>query len=239
MDKNNYFAIGGIGAFGLYAFFVFLVAISLMDFNKKRTESIRSEQSAIEVSIEDKAQETQKTPTQQTPQTQNVIENKQQEEPKPKQDVEALEPTKILKTVVKQELKQSTQTPKQLQKQTQTQPQKQTPTSAASLLSGMSIRENQTSRSGVENEYLLKIKKIILQNWNWQQSDHGKGATIELNIKIDGSFTFRLLDTNNKEFSNRAIECLKALQKTGFPPPPDSKAIMGEPLNFKGYQNSL
>ncbi|MDD3466532.1 MAG: TonB C-terminal domain-containing protein [Campylobacterales bacterium] len=249
MGKNGYFALGGIGALALYAFFIVLVAISLMDFHKKRSESIKSEQSAIEVNIEDKAPEIaqptpspQPTPTEQPTTQQQTAQVVKTTKPEPKKQADSLEPTKIMKTVIQQETKQQptqtkqTKTAVQPQQQKQSQPQVQT--SAANVLSSLSIQQNRV-RNGEQNEYLMKIKKIILQKWNWQQSDHGKMATIELNINKDGSFTFKLLDNNNRDFSNRAVECLKSLQQTGFPPPPNSKAIMGEPLNFEGYKNSL
>jgi periplasmic protein TonB len=237
MGKNGYFALGGIGAFGLYAFFVFLIAISLMDFHKKRTQSLKSEQSAIEVNIEDmtpKAEEQAQMLEPTEPQiTQPIKETKLE----PKKQVEAIDPLKVMKTAIKQETKSQ---PKQTQQPTKsaTQTQKQ-PTSAMDLLKGTTIKENSTARSGIENEYLKKIQQIIEKKWNFTQSDHGKRALIELSINKDGSFTFKLLETNNKEFSNRGIECLKSLQKQGFPPPPNSKAILGESVNFEGYKNSI
>ncbi len=240
MGKNGYFALGGIGAFGLYAFFVFLVAMSLMDFHKKRTESIKGEQSAIEVNIADiapKAEEQTNTP-EPTPAQPQITQPIKETKPEPKKQAEALEPLKIMKTAIKQETKAPAKQTQQSTTPTQ-QPQKQQTSSAANLLSSLNIKQNSGARSGVENEYLLKIKKLIMQKWNFTQSDYGKKAIIELNINKDGSFTFKLLETNNKEFSNRGIECLKSLQQTGFPPPPNSKAITGESVNFEGYKNTL
>lgn len=228
MDKSSFFWLGGISSFGLYGALVAILVFALTTPSIKKI-SIKSEQSAIEVSMEELA-------TQPTPQIEQQAESKPQKiEPKKPEKIieEAIAPKKIIKDAIKKE------EPKKAQpvQQKQIQPTEQ-PKSAKDLLAGLSIKKNNevsfssSNTSGETSEYLSKITKIIKQGWGTSQAEAGIIVTVAMSIETNGAFTFRIKSGGNPAFNERLTGYLKSLQAKGFPQPTDKKPISVE-FNFK------
>jgi hypothetical protein len=229
MDKNKFFVIGGVSSFALYGFVLAVLLLSLSNFQKIRKVAIKSEQSAIEVSIEEKTTETaEQIPTLPVPPT-PAQPQKEIKQPIQKQQPEALTPTKLTKNIVKQESK-----PQIVQ---QAQPPKEKLRSANDFLSDLAIKKNNLnisfSGTGEKDEYLQKVAEIIKQRWVVLASDTGNSATIQFTINKNGTFTYRLSRGNNQDFNNRLVEYAKSLQKNALPPPPSGKEVVVE-FNFNG-----
>ncbi len=232
MDKNKFFVIGGVSSFALYGLVLAVLLLSLSNFQKIKKVAIKSEQSAIEVSIEEKTTEetSEQIPTPPTPPiTTPVQPQKEIKQPIQKQQPEALAPTKILKNITKQETK-----PQTVQ---QAQPPKERLRSANDFVSDLAIKKNNLnisfSANGESDEYLQKVAEIIKQKWVLLASDAGNSATIQFTISKNGVFTYRLSKGNNQDFNNRLVEYAKSLQKNALPPPPSGKDVIVE-FNFNG-----
>ncbi len=237
MDKNSLFWLGGLGSLSLYAAIVAILLFALTSSENLKKIAIKSEQSSIEVSME----ELEATPSQPTVKTETKEvskEVKKQEEvkkPEPKKIEkimeEAILPKKIIKETPKKE--QPKATPDAAQKQVANQPK-----SAKDLLAALSIKKNSDisftsfNSSGEVNEYLSNIAKIIKQGWNPAKTDAGLIAVVVVNIEPDGSFSFRLKRGGNADFNDRLTAYLQFLQQKGFPPPTDRKSVSVE-FNFK------
>ncbi len=228
MDKSSFFWLGGISSFGLYAALVALLVFGLTTSNIKKI-SIKSEQSTIEVSMED-------LPVQPTPQLEKPAEPEPQkiEQKKPEKIIEeAIAPKKIIKDAIKKEEPKKAQptTPKQ------TQPAEQQK-SAKDIFSSLSIKKNSevsfssSNTSGEASEYLSKITKIIKQGWGTSQAEAGIVVIVAMSIEANGAFSFRIKSGGNPAFNERLNAHLKSLQAKGFPPTTDKKPISVE-FNFK------
>ncbi len=240
MDKNSFFWLGGIGSFSLYAAVVAILLFALTNSQNLKKIAIKSEQSSIEVSMEEleaAAEPTPKDEKKPEPQQERLKqeETRKPEPKKPEKIIEdAISPKKIIKEVVKKEAPKPTPT------QTKSTPTEQ-PKSAKDLLAALSIKKNSDisftsfNSSGEVNEYLSNIAKIIKQGWNPAKTDAGIIAVMLVNIEADGSFSFRLKRGGGADFNDRLTAYLRFLQKKGFPPPTDKKSVSVE-FNFKARE---
>ncbi len=239
MDKNSFFWLGGIGSFVFYAAVIAILIFTLTTSENLKKIAIKSEQSSIEVSMEELEVAVPAAKIEQKEEPQEAkkdIEPKKQEPKKIEKIIEdAISPKKIIKEAVKKESPKPTTT---------TQPQKtptEQPKSAKDLLAALSIKKNSDisftsfNSSGEVNEYLSNIAKMIKQGWNPAKTDAGIIAVVVVNIEADGSFSFRLKRGGNADFNDRLASYLQFLQKKGFPPPTDKKAVSVE-FNFKARE---
>lgn len=89
--------------------------------------------------------------------------------------------------------------------------------SAAELVSS-SLKVQQSSDRGVENEYLAKIEEK-LQGWPAQSEYAGEKARVIMEVEPSGSFTFRVISASSiPEFNEGLNAYLKQLQRFGFGP---------------------
>jgi len=240
MDKNSYFWLGGLGSFSLYAIVVAILLFTLANTENLKKIAIKSEQSSIEVSME----ELEATPSKPIIKTEEKVlakEEEKKEEPKkiePKKPEKIIEDALVPKKIIKEAVK------KEQPKSTPTTPQKtvtEQPKSAKDLLAALSIKKNSDisftsfNSSGEVNEYLSNIAKMIKQGWNPAKSDAGLIVIVAVNIEPDGSFSFRIKRGANIDFNDRLSAYLQLLQKKGFPPPADRKSISVE-FNFKARE---
>ncbi len=241
MDKSRFFLAGGISSFAIYGAVIALLVFTLTDFQTTKKIAIKSEQTSIEISMEESAQpKSEPQPAPPTP-IQPIIEKKHEEPKKQKEtrvEEDAISPKKIIKDIFKKEPKKES---------AQTEPKKQPtawqeqPKSAKDLLSALSIKKNADvsfssfNQSGEVNEYLSNIAKIIKQGWNPIKTDAGMVAVVIVNIEPDGSFAFRLKRGGSADFNDRLTSYLKSLQAKRFPPPTDKKAVSVE-FNFKARE---
>lgn len=242
MDKSRFFVAGGIGSFAIYGAVIALLIFTLTHFQTTKKIAIKSEQTSIEISVEESVTPNSepKQPAAPTP-TRPIVEKKQ-EEPKRQKEVkieeDAISPKKIIKEIFKKEPKKES-----AQTETKKQPnvQQEQPKSAKELLSALSIKKNADvsftsfNQGGEVNEYLSNIAKIIKQGWNPIKTDAGMMAVVIVNIEPDGSFTFKLKHGGSVDFNDRLTSYLKSLQAKRFPPPTDKKAISVE-FNFKARE---
>jgi len=234
MDKNSFFWLGGFGSFAAYGIVVLIIVFTLNDTQKIRKIAVKSEQSAIEVSMEELTQNTAEPTIQAETPIEPKIEKKQEEVKKPKEKVveEAISPKKVIKEAVKKEEKKEVKKPTPSQEQ---------PKSAKDLLASLSIKKNSDvsfssfNSSGEVNEYLSNIAKIIKQGWNPSKTDAGLSAVVLVNIEPDGNFIFRIKRGGGGDFNDRLTAYLKTLQVKKFPPTTDKKPISVE-FNFKARE---
>lgn len=231
MDKNSFFWLGGFTSFATYGIVAAIIVFAVNETINVKKIAIKSEQSAIEVSIEEPTQSISEPVTQKEETVVPEIEKKPTEVKKPKEKI-VEEPKKTIKELFKKtEQKEVKKT---------AQPQEQ-PKSAKDLLASLSIKKNSDvsfvsfNSSGEVNEYLSSIAKIIKQNWAPYKADAGLIATVIVNIEADGSFSFRIKRGANADFNERLTSCLKSLQTRGFSPPVDKKAVSVE-FNFKARE---
>lgn len=232
MDKNSFFWLGGFTSFAAYGIVAAIIIFAINDTINVKKIAIKSEQSAIEVSIEELTQNiSEPTPKEEV---EPVVEKKPAEVKKPKEKV--IEEPKEVKKTIKELFKKTEQ--KEVKKTAQ--PQEQ-PKSAKDLLASLSIKKNSDvsfvsfNSNGEVNEYLSSIAKIIKQNWAPFKVDAGLSATVIVNIEADGSFSFRIKRGANADFNERLTSCLKSLQTRGFSAPVDKKAVSVE-FNFKARE---
>jgi len=242
MDKSRFFVVGGISSFAVYGAVIALLIFTLTDFQTKKKIAVKSEQTSIEISMEESSQpKSEPQPVAPPTPAQPTIEQKYEEPKKQKETIveeEAISPKKIIKDIFKKEPKKES-----AQTETKKQPnvQQEQPKSAKDLLSALSIKKNADvsfssfNQSGEVNEYLSNIAKIIKQGWNPIKTDAGTIAVVIVNIEADGSFTFRLKRGGSADFNDRLTSYLKSLQAKRFPPPTDKKAVSVE-FNFKARE---
>ncbi|HRF56319.1 MAG TPA: TonB C-terminal domain-containing protein [Campylobacterales bacterium] len=253
MDKNSYFWIGGFSSFGLYALVIAVLVYTLTKSEELRKIAIKSEQSAIEVSMEELeaaalTQTSKKTvekvvvKPKETPVTEKIVKEKAPTKPVE----ESISPKKMFEGLIKQEPAKKNETKKQVepekpQEQQAEQIPEQKKQSAKDLLAAMAIKKNSEisftsfNTSGEVNEYLSKIAKIIKQGWTPSKNDIGAVSVLSVNIEPDGSFSFRVKKGASAEFNDRLTAYMKFLQQKGFPPPSDKKPISVE-FNFKARE---
>jgi outer membrane biosynthesis protein TonB len=232
MDKNSFFWLGGFTSFAAYGIVAAIIIFAINDTINVKKIAIKSEQSAIEVSIEEP--------------TQSISEPVPQEEVVPEVEKKPIDAKKPKEKVI-EEPKETKKTIKELFKKTEQKEVKKTPLpqeqpkSAKDLLASLSIKKNSDvsfvsfNSSGEVNEYLSSIAKIIKQNWAPYKADAGLIATVVVNIEADGSFSFRIKRGANADFNERLTSCLKSLQTKGFSAPVDKKAVSVE-FNFKARE---
>ncbi len=253
MDKNSYFWIGGFSSFGLYVFVVAVLIYTLTQSEELRKIAIKSEQSAIEVSMEEleamvPAQASKNTIEKAIikPKEAPVEEKSIKEKTPPKPAEESISPKKMFEGLIKQETpkKNEPKKPSEPEKPREQQPEQlpeQKKNSAKDLLAAMAIKKNSEisftsfNTSGEVNEYLSKIAKMIKQGWTPSKNDVGAVSVLSVSIETDGSFSFRVKKGANAEFNDRLTAYMKFLQQKGFPPPTDKKPISVE-FNFKARE---
>jgi len=233
MDKNSFFWLGGFTSFAAYGIVAAIIIFAINDAINVKKIAIKSEQSAIEVSIEEPMQSISEPVAKKEETVAPEIEKKPTEVKKPKEKI--VEEPKETKKTIKELFKKTEQ--KEVKK---TPPPQEQPKSAKDLLASLSIKKSDVSfvsfnSSGEVNEYLSSIAKIIKQNWAPFKADAGLSATVIVNIEADGSFSFRIKRGANADFNERLTSCLKSLQTRGFSPPVDKKAVSVE-FNFKARE---
>lgn len=253
MDKNKFFWIGGFSSLGSYAFFLLLLVYTLIDTQEIQKIAIKSENSAIEVSMEE-LEASIVAPAKPTPKPKEEKEQKQtpqkpsEQKPQPKPAEKAtkeepLSPKQLFEGLGKKEPKPEEKKPVETKK-TQEKQAEQIPTQAPSakdILSAMALKKNSEvsfasfNTSGETNEYLAKIAKLIKQGWTPSKADVGAAAIIAVSINGDGGFSFRVKNGSSADFNERLSAYLKMLQQKGFAPPPDKKSVAVE-FNFKAKE---
>lgn len=248
MDKNRLFIFGAIGSISIYTALIAFLVFYLTHKEVFKKIALPSEQSAVEVELEEISKpqraEKQVLQTQPAPVVTQHKPEPTKPEPKPTKDAkeepkEVFDPKKLMSDVVKKEQpkpqKQSTQA-QSIQPQTT----EAKPKSASELASSLNIKKNSdvtfsSTSKGATDEYLTMVAKIIKRGWSPLKTDSGLNASIMMSIGTDGAFTFRLKRGANPDFNDRLAEYLKTLQQRGFPPPSDGKSVNVE-FNFKAKE---
>ncbi|MBN2768747.1 MAG: TonB C-terminal domain-containing protein [Campylobacterales bacterium] len=139
------------------------------------------------------------------------------EEPKPKKETPKVVDTNDLFKDIKTEQK-----PEKIQdikpdiKVSEPKKVKQEPKKSASDLVDENKPNEEDAQSGIENEYIAKLKERLSQ-WSEQEEYKGETAVVEFVIKPTGDFTFRLKrGSNNQAFNEGLIQYLESLQKVGL-----------------------
>lgn len=95
--------------------------------------------------------------------------------------------------------------------------------SAAELVSS-SLKVQQSSDRGIENEYLAKIEEK-LKGWPAQSDYAGEKARVMLEVEPSGRFTFKVISASNiPEFNEGLNAYLEQLQLFGFGPHKGNRA---------------
>ena len=96
--------------------------------------------------------------------------------------------------------------------------------SSASELFSNSLKVQQSSDRGIENEYLAKIEEK-LKGWPAQSEYAGEKARVMLEVEPSGRFTFKVISASNiPEFNEGLNAYLKQLQLFGFGPHKGNRA---------------
>lgn len=234
MDKSHFFWTGGIFAFASYGLIFALLILYLAPDNLKKI-AIKSEQSSIEISMED----TEASPQNEPIETKQIEKSEPIEQPKEKAEQDTQPADKKIQTP---NTAKQTDTKKTNEHTVQDQkPPPPKPKSAKDLLAALDIKKNSEisftsfNSSGEVNEYLSNIAKMIKKGWSPTQSDIGAVAVVLVNIKPDGSFDFRIKRGASSDFNGRLEAYLKSVQARGFPKTIDGKAVSVE-FNFKAKE---
>jgi hypothetical protein len=93
---------------------------------------------------------------------------------------------------------------------------KEAPKKSASDLLNENTQNQESAQTGIENEYIAKLKERLSQ-WGEQGEFKGETTVVEFVIKPTGDFTFRLKGgSNNQAFNEGLIQYLESLQKVGL-----------------------
>lgn len=89
---------------------------------------------------------------------------------------------------------------------------------SASELINNTFKNKKDTQKGIEEEYLARVKEKLI-NWPAQSDYEGEAVKVEINIKKDGSFDFKIKRrSNNKDFNRSLKEYLDQLKEIGFGP---------------------
>ncbi len=137
------------------------------------------------------------------------------EEPKPKKETPKVVDTNDLFKDVKTDKKPENKEVKKPNIIEVSDP-KEAPKKSASDLLHENTQNEESAQTGIENEYIAKLKERLSQ-WGEQGEFKGETANVEFVIKPTGDFTFRLKrGSNNQAFNEGLIQYLESLQKVGL-----------------------
>ena len=137
------------------------------------------------------------------------------EEPKPKKETPKVASTNDLFKDVKTDKKPENKEVKKPNIIEVSDP-KEAPKKSASDLLDENTQNQESAQTGIENEYIAKLKERLSQ-WSEQGEFKGETTVVEFVIKPTGDFTFRLKGgSNNQAFNEGLIQYLESLQKVGL-----------------------